>query len=176
VIPAPTPSTQCQESPAPPTLQVPRSLLLGLGNDLMGDDAVGLQVIRRVRQTLGPNAPFDIRESTESGLTLLDEFTGFDRVWIVDSILTGRFPTGHLHRFPALQLPVLGLTRPHGLGVGDTLQLGRLLGIPMPRQVNVIAIEVADPFVISDRLSPELERALPALATAIADAVRGADD
>ncbi|MBL9136752.1 MAG: hydrogenase maturation protease [Verrucomicrobiales bacterium] len=143
-----------------------------MGNDLMGDDAVGLQVIRRVRQTVGPDTPFDIHESTESGLALLDEFTGFDRVWMVDSILTGRFPAGHLHRFPAHQLPITGPTRLHGLGVGDTLRLGQLLGLPMPRGVDIFAIEIADPYVISDRLSPRLQLALPNLVTMIIDSIR----
>lgn len=150
------------------------SLLLGMGNDLLGDDGIGLRLVRHVRDCLRPAELCVIRETTESGLSLLDELAGFDHVWIVDAVVTHRFPPGHLHHFDSRELPVLQHRRPHGLGLGDTLELGRLLGIPMPRQVEIFAIEIADPCMITDHLSPCLERALPGLAVAVAEAIRHA--
>ena len=48
------------------------------------------------------------------------------------------------------------------MGVGEMLALGRELGMTLPRQVIIFAIEVEDPFTMATRMTPALEAALPA--------------
>ena len=125
-----------------------RVLVLGLGNDILTDDAVGLLVARTVAARLRDRPAITVRETTEMGLALLDEIAGFDALILVDAVQTGRAPSGHVHECDIADLPQVTATSPHFVGVGETLMIGRQLGLAMPAKVRVIAIEVADPFTL----------------------------
>ena len=92
------------ESSNPPGSADParKLLLLGLGNDILTDDAVGLHVVRELQPKLAAHPSIDIRETTEMGLALLDFITGYRAVVIVDSIQTGKAPPGFLHELDAI--------------------------------------------------------------------------
>jgi len=139
----------------------PRVLLLGLGNDILTDDAVGLHVVHELQRELAEHPALDIRETTEMGLALLDYITGYRVVIIVDSIQTGKAAPGFLHELESAALTQLTGRTPHFVGVGETLALGRQLGLPMPEQVSIFAIEVEDPFTLGTALTPALQAALP---------------
>ena len=137
-------------------------LVLGLGNDILSDDAVGLHVAHEVRARLAGEPDIEVRATTEMGLALLDEIAGREAVVLVDSVQTGRAPPGHLHEFGPGDLSQVLTTSPHFLGVGETLALGNLLGLPMPRQVRIFAIEVNDPFTLGTNLTPTVQQAVTA--------------
>ena len=63
------------------------------------------------------------------GLALLDFITGYSAVVIVDSIQTGQAAPGFVHELDAASLKQLTGRTPHFLGVGETLALGRQLGL-----------------------------------------------
>lgn len=136
-------------------------LLLGLGNDILTDDAVGLNVVRQLREELAAEAGLDVRETMEMGLALLDVVVGYRAVVIVDSMQTGQAPPGTMHEVDAAGLKQLTGRTPHFLGVGETLALGRHLGLPMPEEVRIIAVEVADPFTLGTSMTEALQAALP---------------
>ena len=166
--------TAVNESPAFSEMPVTarQLLLLGLGNDILTDDAVGLHVVRELRLKLAAHPSIDIRETTEMGLALLDFITGYRAVVMVDSIQTGKAPPGFLHELDAASLNQLTGRTPHFVGVGETLALGRQLGLAMPEQVKIFAIEVEDPFTLGTDLTPALQSALPGIVQRIAAAVR----
>ena len=165
---APEPATAPHVPPSP----LPRILLLGLGNDILTDDAVGLHVVQALRRELANRPTLDIRETTEMGLALLDFISGYHAVVIVDSIQTGRAAPGFLHELDAAALNQLTGRTPHFLGVGETLALGRQLGLPMPERVIIFAIEVGDPFTLGTSLTPALQTALPGIVARIGDFLR----
>jgi hydrogenase maturation protease len=155
------PDARLASAPAAASEPLGRTLVLGLGNDILTDDAVGLLVIRQLQAQLAGQPNLDIQETTEMGLALLDFFTGHSRVILVDSIQTGQAPPGSVHELDAASLKQLSGRTPHFLGVGETLSLGRELGLPMPETVTILAIEVADPFTLSSQMTPPLQAALP---------------
>jgi len=165
--------TAVNESNNPSELPGPARplLLLGLGNDILTDDAVGLFVVRDLRPKLAGHPSIDIRETTEMGLALLDFITGYRTVVIVDSIQTGKAPPGFLHELDASALNQLTGRTPHFVGVSETLALGRQLGLAMPEQVRIFAIEVEDPFTLGTAMTPALQAALPGIVQRIADAL-----
>jgi len=166
--------TTLSESNSPSELPGPARpvLVLGLGNDLLTDDAVGLLVVRALRSRFAGHAAIEIGETTEMGLALLDFITGYRVAVLVDSIQTGKAPPGFLHELDAAALHALTGRTPHFVGVGETLALGRQLGLPMPEQVKIFAIEVEDPFTLGTALTPALQSALPGIVQRIADALR----
>ena len=148
-------------------------LILGLGNDILTDDAVGLHVVRQLREQLAGDPRIEIRETMEMGLALLDFFVGRRAVILVDSIQTGRVPPGTVHELDASQLKQLTGRTPHFLGVGETLALGRRLGLAMPEMVKIFAIEVEDPFTLGTELTPTLRQAIPGLVDRLSRVVCG---
>ncbi|MDD3180383.1 MAG: hydrogenase maturation protease [Opitutaceae bacterium] len=146
-------------------------LVLGLGNDILTDDAVGLQVANAAHEALAGDPHIEVKATTEMGLALLDEIVDREAVVIVDSVQTGKAPPGHIHEIGPEDLPSLFATSPHFLGVGETLALGRLLGLAMPRQIRIFAIEVQDPFTLGTHLSAAVQQAVaPAVERVIAQA------
>ena len=138
-------------------------LVLGLGNDILTDDAIGLNVVRHLREELAGDERIDVRETMEMGLALLDFIVGYRAVLIVDSIQTGQSPAGTIHEVDTAGLKQLTGRTPHFLGVGETLALGRRLGLAMPQAVKILAVEVEDPFTLGTGMTPALQRAFPAV-------------
>jgi len=162
----PAPCAEGSTSPAP------RVLLIGLGNDILTDDAVGLHVVSELRRELAGHPAIDTRETTEMGLALLDFITGYRAVVIVDSIQTGKAAPGSLHEFDAGGTDQLIGRTPHFLGVSETLALGRHLGLPMPQQVKVFAVEVEDPFTLGTGLTASVQSALPGIVARVRAAMQ----
>lgn len=150
----------------------PRLLVLGLGNDILTDDAVGLHVVHELQRELAGHPSIDFRQTTEMGLALLDFITGYRAVAIVDSIQTGKAAPGFLHELDATALNQLTGRTPHFVGVSETLALGKQLGLAMPEKVRVFAIEVADPFTLGTALTPALQAALPGIIARIRTALQ----
>lgn len=143
------------------------TLVLGLGNDILRDDAIGLRLAGALRDRLDGRAGYSVVQSAEMGLALLDLVTGFDRLVILDAIQTGGQPPGFLHRLGIAEFSALPEGSPHFLGVAEVLALGTRLGLPVPQQVDVFAVEVEDPHTVSTEMSSALEAALPGLADRI---------
>jgi len=160
---------------SPPPKAPPRQkpvLVLGLGNDILSDDAMGLNVAREVRRRLTDSDEIEVQESSEMGLSLLDYIVGFEDLVLVDAVHTGKSPPGHLYELDGSQLKVLPIVSPHFLGVGEIVALGRQLGLAVPRRVKIFAIEVQDPYTVKDRMTPPLRRALRPIALRVLAAAR----
>lgn len=134
-------------------MEVPRVLVLGLGNDILTDDAVGLQVVELARRQLGGEPGIEVSTTTEMGLALLDRIADRDALVLVDAVQTGA-AAGHVQEIDPEQFTGPLATSPHFLGIRETLVLGRMLGLRMPREVRILAIEVADPFTLGTQLTP----------------------
>ena len=138
-----------------------RSLLLGLGNDILTDDGIGLRVASEVRQRLAADNNITVLASSEMGLALLDLVVGFDNLVIVDAVQTGKAAVGFVHEIEATELQCSAPWSPHFVGIGEMLALGAALGLSVPKRVRIFAVEVGDPFTIGTALTPELDRVVP---------------
>jgi hydrogenase maturation protease len=146
-------------------------LVLGLGNDILTDDAIGLNVVRRLREEFADDDRVEVCETMELGLSLLDFIVGYSAVVIVDSLQTGHAPPGTIHEVDAAGLKQLTGRTPHFLGVGETLALGRHLGLAVPEHVRIIAVEVEDPFTLGTEMTPALQDILPSVIARVRQAV-----
>jgi hydrogenase maturation protease len=137
-----------------------RVLVLGLGNDILTDDAIGLRVVEAARERLAGEPDIEVKTTTEMGLALLDEIADRESVVLVDSVQTGEASPGKIHEIDSLALSRVLTTAPHFLGIGETLALGKTLGLAMPMNVRIIAIEVADPYTLGTKMTPAVEQAV----------------
>ena len=143
------------------TDQHPRIVVLGLGNDILGDDAVGLLAARRLRAFLPESV--DVQEAGGGGLELLDVLEGYDRAVLLDSIATGVHPPGTILEFSSDDFQKVVAPSPHYAGVPELLQMAEQLGIPFPKTIRILAVEVEDPYTIREGLSQSATQALPTL-------------
>ena len=117
--------------------------IIGLGNGLRGDDAVGLQVARRLRQTVGNCA--EVVEAEMAGVDLIELMNGARVVILIDAARSGKNP-GMIHRLDVSDSPIGARMFPHSshaLGISDALELARATGV-LPARVIVYGIEVGN--------------------------------
>jgi len=140
-----------------------RSLILGLGNAILGDDAVGLRVARAIAERWGMTEGLMVAEEESGGLALVEQLAGFDRVLLVDAIQTGAAP-GTLHRLAVDSIPTQRTATAHGINLRLALEVGRRSGVSLPPDsaISILGIEAAEVMTFSDTLSLEVQLAIPA--------------
>ncbi len=145
------------------------TLILGLGNTLRGDDAVGIYVAEALKEQFEECATVVCTE--EMGLSLLDHLSGFDEAIIIDSISTKEQQVGRVHLLSLADFFAHRRRSNHYVGLPEAALLAERLAIPFPETVHIIGIEVVNPYEIRTSLSPPMQRRLPAVLEDVADAV-----
>jgi hydrogenase maturation protease len=117
--------------------------------------------VRQLKQRVVQN-DVDIIEIGTAGLSILDYVRGYDRLVLVDAIVSGADP-GTVHELWGEEVARASHLGPgHDADLPTVLSLGeKLAGEQMPREVVVVAIEAADVVTISTDLSPQVRAALP---------------
>jgi len=133
------------------------TLVLGCGNDLRGDDALGPMVVEQLRALLpdDPHVQFDVR----CGLTpeLADTLASLDRLIFVDCSMGG--PTGVVKRSEYHPTEGADIACVHLLDLPALLTWTRQL---YGRAPKAIAFTVAgESFELSEELSPNVAKAMP---------------
>jgi hydrogenase maturation protease len=152
------------------------TLILGLGNPILTDDAVGLHVAREVRRLLGEQGTdVDHAEASATSLDLISLIEGYDRVVMVDALIVTKPTPGRLHRLTLADLPSQPTsTSLHGLGPRVALEFGRSVGAAVPSDVVIYGIEVLEPYAFGSDLTPAVAAAVPGLALTIVQREFGA--
>jgi hydrogenase maturation protease len=140
--------------------------VLGLGNEILGDDAVGILAARSVAERFPPEE-VEVVSSSESGLRLLDYLTDVSRLVVIDSVQTGRAAPGTIFVVREQDVRSAAGSTPHGTGLFDTLALARALGFKVPQEVTILAIETADCLTLGGEMHPEVAAAIPELVARI---------
>jgi hydrogenase maturation protease len=117
-------------------------LILCLGNQLLGDDAFGAAVARRLGDC--PAGGVAVRYAEASGLALLDHLYGARRLVVVDTLRTAHPRPGRLRILRETDLPAPGGGALHAHGLREVLALARRLGLPVPDEIVLITVEAAD--------------------------------
>jgi hydrogenase maturation protease len=140
-----------------------KTLLLGMGNPIVTDDAVGIMLARDVGAALGPRSDVDvIDECSIGGLNLLDLVAGYDRLIALDSIKTRDGVPGTWYRFDATDLrETMNLRNVHDANFATAMALGRSVGMHLPDDgaIHILAVEIDDNVNFSEELSPVLAAA-----------------
>ncbi len=144
-------------------------LVIGIGHEARGDDAVGLVVARKLGKMQLPGMA--VVEAQGDGAALLARWDEAEAVILVDAASSGAAP-GTVHRFEAHRSPLprelLRPTSTHALGPAEAVELARALG-KLPSLLIVYGIE-GKTFAPGATLSQEaLIAAAEVLARVLAD-------
>ena len=150
-----------------------KTLIIGLGNPILGDDGVGWVVAEQVRaalsnpqsQILNPQS-IEVDCASLGGLSLMERLTDAERVILVDAIFTGTQPVGTVSRFLLDELPDLSAghsASAHDTSLRNALHVGRDMDILLPKDedVTIVTIEADNVYDFSQELSPAVAAAVP---------------
>ena len=139
----------------------PRTLILGLGNVLLADEAVGAIAVRRLEQASPPDAPLTYLDGGTLGFSLAVPIGEHPRLVVIDAAIMGDVPgTVRVFEGQAMDLQLSGhATSVHEVSLSDLLDMARLTD-SLPARRALIGIE---PALVDwgDGLTPEVEAALP---------------
>jgi len=143
-----------------------KTLILGLGNPILSDDAAGLHIARLLHECLG-GKDVDLVEAAVAGLQTVELLSCYDRAVVID-VVQDEARAGEFCRLDPRDLEAGSSISSHSIGLGQALRLAHLLGLPLPAQTLVYAVAVADPYTFGERLTPRIEEALPSIVQQIA--------
>lgn len=161
--------------------------VLCLGNELISDDALGVLAARRLAGRLAaegtavaPGSWFDpaltvwafelplvgrveVVETALSGMYLLDTVVGASRLIVIDTVVSGAAHPGTVLELSERDLAGPRGGSPHYIGLLETLDLARALGMQVPAEVAILAVEAGDHMTVGGKMTPPVEAAIPVI-------------
>jgi hydrogenase maturation protease len=164
-----------------------KTLVLGIGNPILGDDGVGFYVAQELtnkvkdicqRQkgeklnkfNLLPKGQIDVKDASTNGLNLLEFIAGYDKVIIVDAIKTENGEVGQIYKLkPEDFVSTVHLTTsPHDTNLATAIKIGNeLLAEEMPKEIIIFAVEVEQVTKFSEEMTKEVKEAIPKVANLV---------
>ncbi|WP_025121456.1 MULTISPECIES: HyaD/HybD family hydrogenase maturation endopeptidase [unclassified Serratia (in: enterobacteria)] len=147
-----------------------RILILGIGNLLLGDEAVGVRIVEALEQRYRLPAHVEVLDGGTSGMELMEIMADRDHLIVADAVLTGAAP-GSIAVLYDEEIPALFTRKvsPHQLGLSDVLMALRLTD-EFPRRLTLVGVvpESLEPgigltTVVSQAIEPALAQILLAL-------------
>jgi hydrogenase maturation protease len=121
------------------------TLVIGIGNDVRGDDAAGLAAARALAGRVPPGV--EVIESTGDAAQLIESWAGASEVVVIDAMRAGLAPgervrleirAGEPGQADLLECWLSS----HGLGLATAVRLGRALG-RLPDRLCIHGVELA---------------------------------
>lgn len=155
-----------------------KTIVIGLGNPILGDDGVGWKVAEEVKKRLpSPPTPLpagegcrrrgageiDVEFLSLGGISLMEHLIGYERAIVIDAFASDQ-ANGSVIVSKLSELPdysALHTTSAHDTSLQNALKLGKAMGANLPEDVTVVAIATDHVYDFSDELSPPVAKAIP---------------
>lgn len=116
-------------------------LFVGIGNEIMGDDQIGIAVTRKLYERFKDKKGVCFITGSFNGMKLFDVIKDADEVVIIDSIVGKE--EGKLHKLDIDEVDRIKTIHPHSLGIALPVKLSqKYFGKPV--SVKIYAIEVKE--------------------------------
>ena len=150
---------------------IKKHLVLGIGNDILMDDGIGPRLV----QDLEKNRPIpgvEYRTTTLGGLEILEFTQGYHTVIFIDAIKTRGGKIGDVYEFTTDDFKeTLHLSNLHDVSFLTALELGKQMGLSIPRVTRIIAIEILEDLVFDDTFTPQLQAEYPRIQREVGAAI-----
>jgi len=144
----------------------------------MGDDAVGIHVVRMLRKKFSSRSDLEFKELSVGGLRLVEEIMGYKSVFIADSIESNSSQIGQIREFSPEQFKSTEqASSPHVTNFAAALELYRRLEpSEVPETIRIFTIDINSEFTFRESISSPIQEAASKLAEIISrevEQVRG---
>ena len=140
-----------------------KTLIVGLGNPVLGDDGVGWKVAEKICQQLPADTPVVVDYLSLGGISLMEHLIGYDRAVLIDAFASDE-DLGSIHVMNLNDMPnysAFHIASAHDTSLQNALEMGRSLGAFLPEQITVIGIATKRIYDFSEELSPPVAEAVP---------------
>lgn len=148
------------------------TLVVGLGNPILGDDGVGWRVIDELDRL--DHGEASLQQACVGGVSLMEILVGYRRAIIVDAIIDPEAPLGSVWCRPLAEVETRiasHLVSMHDAPLPAALEAGRTMGVELPADIDVVGIVIERGDVFGERLSEVVEAAVPVAAAAVEGAL-----
>ncbi len=144
-----------------------RTLILGIGNEILTDDGIGPRLVKELEKARNfPDAAY--RAASLGGMEIIDLIRDYAHVIIIDAIRTkGGLPGTVYHLTPEHFRETLHVSNFHDISFLPALELAKKMGIPVPRRIDIIAIEIVEDLTFSNEFSPPIAQKYPEIKKAV---------
>lgn len=154
------------------------TIIVGLGNPILGDDGAGWLVADVVEAAIAGEGrrgagvadgrafgrSITVVRLAVGGLTLMERLIGHRRAIVIDAVITGTDAPGSVRRRTLEDLPgreAGHADSSHDATLREALDAGRALGAVLPEELEIVTIEAASVLEISETMTPAVARAVP---------------
>ncbi len=150
------------------------TLVVGLGNPILGDDGVGWRVIDELDELEHDEA--SLQQACVGGVSLMELLVGYRHAIIVDAIIDPDAEPGSVWCRPLSAVETQDashLDSTHDAPLPAAIEAGRALGAVLPSDIEVVGIVIERGDVFGEQLSDVVAAAVPVAAAAVVGALRG---
>ena len=135
-----------------------RTVVVGVGNPILGDDGVGIHVARELKGKVD----VDVREAYTGGLNLLDLIIGYDRAVLVDAVYLDGMRAGEVKALSLDDLESAHSSNPHDATLMEAIEVSKRMGEGrIPRDIVLVGIRIDPVNDFSETLSPAVKASIP---------------
>jgi hydrogenase maturation protease len=161
-----------------------KTIVVGLGNPILGDDGIGWKVAEEVGRMIkadaslhfsashpgGSGEDIEVDRLSIGGLGLMERLVGYDYAILVDALALD-YPPGSVHTFSLDELPSRAghAASAHDTSLQNALRLGRSMGAHLPDRVTVVGVTAQPVFDFGEELSPLVRASVGAAARTVLD-------
>jgi len=144
-----------------PIVMNKKTLVLGMGNDILTDDGIGPRLIRDLVQMIdNHNVQFDT--ACCGGLEIMEYIKGYEKVVFIDAIRNQNGKPGDVYYFvPSDFRETSHLSSLHDINFLTALELGNFLNLSLPVDLHIIAVEIIEDMEFSEEFTPALKEKYP---------------
>jgi hydrogenase maturation protease len=137
-------------------------IVLGVGNQILGDDGVGVHVVKELKKQI-QNPDIIIDEAITGGMNLLDLILGYEKAIIIDAVKDEKGENGEVKRIPLSEFSTMHSCNPHDVSLVEAIKMARKLGENrIPKEIIVIGIMMNQiPCEFGEKLSKSVVLAVP---------------
>jgi hydrogenase maturation protease len=149
-------------------------IILGIGNPILGDDGIGIHVVRKLKERLNELSDIVIDEAMTGGMNLLDAIIGFEKAILIDAVHLTDENIGEVKRFQLQDLGTVHSCNPHDVTLFESIKLAETLGEEeVPKDIVIIGIVLHElPIEFSEELSPQVASAIPKAIQIVLDEIK----
>jgi hydrogenase maturation protease len=165
-----------------------KTIVVGLGNPILGDDGVGWKVAEEVKSKWISSSPLstqpdngkgntvDVECVSLGGMSLMEHLIGYQSAILIDAFKPeADEPLGMLRVFKLRDLPnysAFHVTSAHDTSLQQAFELGKSMGALLPEDVTVVGVATCKIYDFHEGLSMSVANTVPLAVRTVLDLVQ----
>jgi len=152
-----------------------KTLVLGIGNPILGDDGVGVHVAQELAKEIR-DKDIDIKDASFDGLNLLELIAGYDKLIVIDAIMADD-KVGEIYKLTPESISDMAgfTTSPHHSNLASTIEMGeKLFPERMPKEVTIFAVGTQEVVQVTEEMTGKVSEAIPKVVSLVSEEISSA--